>query len=327
MLATPVENTPLNALCPICASRAGHKVTMSIDAKTFKPTTHGQVYECTECLAGFLHPRPTPEETANFYNLDAYYTTGQSHMAQATSSTFLSKLRTHLAWRLDKGTTLLETITAALPSNAKVVDIGCGSGRLVTELVKRGHNAVGVEREAKSISLHRMDISVFKGTAEALPTELIRGTYDAVIFSHVLEHLTDPVGALRNAASLLKPAGGLFVEVPNNDALIAVRSGLSWEHLDIPRHVNFFNEASLSKAMQQAGLKPEQTYFGGYCRYFYDSYIETEQKIFDQLSNENVLASGTKRNSGMRSWGLLALTALAKERIKYDSIGMVARKA
>jgi hypothetical protein len=54
-----------------------------------------------------------------------------------------------------------------------------------------------------------------------------------VVFSHVVEHLVEPLKALGHAAALLKPRGLLFCEVPNNEALIARQSGLAWEHLDI----------------------------------------------------------------------------------------------
>jgi len=43
------------------------------------------------------------------------------------------------------------------------------------------------------------------GTLEELPVD--HGPYDAVTMFYVLEHLPDPMGALRKAANLLVPAG------------------------------------------------------------------------------------------------------------------------
>ncbi len=297
---------------------------MPIDAKTFKPTQHGSIYECSACGVGFVYPRPTPEETQKFYELDSYYTSGASHMVAAGRPSFNSKLRTHLAWKMDAGERLLNLICAALEPPATIVDIGCGGGELVAALGDRGYRAIGVERDVRSLALRSRLTTVLEGSAEHLPDELRLASCDGIVFSHVIEHLCDPVAALRSAVALLKPRGLLFCEVPNNESLIARQSGLSWEHLDIPRHINFFHEMSLVALAERSGLKVSRTYFSGFCRDFSDSYIATEQRIFDQLGKRSREHGPARRNSGVRSWCLLAKAAFATPRKKYDSIGMIA---
>src|SRR4051812_5462888 len=125
----------------------------------------------------------------------------------------------------------------------------------------------------------------------ALPRSLEPGSCDGVVFSDVVAHLADPVKALGDAAALLKPGGLLFCEVPNHEALIARRSGMAWDAADIPP-INFFTERSLVALVRSAGLVVRRVYFGGY-------------------------------RSG-RAWRLLARTALAHPRVKYDSVGIVA---
>jgi 2-polyprenyl-3-methyl-5-hydroxy-6-metoxy-1,4-benzoquinol methylase len=308
----------------VCDGQADHKATMPIDAKTFRETTHGSVYECVNCALGFVHPRPTPAQTASFYQLDAYYTQGASHMVRTPAPRILSRLRTHLAWRLDQGTSLCNIIEDELAPRCTIVDIGCGSGSLMKDLAARGHRVTGVERDAASVSRHEPSLRVLEGSAEALPRELEPASCDGVVFSHVIEHLVDPVRALADAAALLKPKGLVFCEVPNNEALIARQSGLAWEHLDIPRHLNFFTERSLAALVRNAGLVVRRVYFSGYCRYFDDSYIATEQRIYDRLAAMPGGAHGATRNSAGRAWRLLARTALAPARVKYDSVGIVA---
>jgi len=312
------------ARCPSCGGQAQYRITMPLDAKTDRPTRHGEVFACAACELAFVHPRPTPAETAAFYQLDAYYTQGASHMVETPPPGLASRLRTHLAWRLDHGTSLRRVIDETLAAPADIVDIGCGSGALLKDLRARGHRVTGVERDANSLSLHDPEIRVLEGTAEALPAPLRPGTLDGVVFSHVLEHLVDPVAAVRQAAALLKPGGLLFCEVPNNDALVARESGLAWEHLDIPRHVNFFNERSLVALATNAGLAVRRVYFAGYCRYFSDSYIATEQRTYDRLAALPGGAHGATRNSAARAWRLLARSAFAPPRLKYDSVGLVA---
>jgi hypothetical protein len=138
----------------------------------------------------------------------------------------------------------------------------------------------------------------------------------------VLEHLVDPVMALRHAAVLLKPGGIMFVEVPNNACAIARRSGLAWEHMDVPRHLNFFDDASLCACIERAGLRVERVFFNEYCRYFADDYIALEQRIFDHLHG----AQPACRYSAAASWMLLLRTLAASRRTKYDCVGAVAVK-
>jgi SAM-dependent methyltransferase len=292
---------------------------MPIDAKTYRPTLHGRIHQCPACGLGFVHPRPRADETSSFYALEAYYTQGRSHMPDVRSG-FIARLREHLAWRVDRSESIVDVARRELAPRSTVVDVGCGGGDLLRQLGAMGHRAIGVERDAAALS-RGGELDVFEGTAEQLPDELEHCSADALVFSHVLEHLVDPVGALGRAAAVLKPRGVLIAEVPNNEALIARRSGLAWEHLDIPRHINFFSEATLRALARAAGYEPVRSYFTGYCRYFSRSFIATEQRIFDHLGG----AGPAVRNSELRSWRLLAETAFARPQAKYDSVGVVAR--
>ena len=296
---------------------------MPVDAKTFKPTAHGRVHRCEACNFEYVAPRPTPQETAGFYDIGGYYTQGNfGQPPPVPTPGFLSRLRNHLAWRVDRSDDLIAVIARRLPRGAQVVDIGSGDGSQLVLLSQRGFRMTGVERDTKSISLQGEHTQVFEGTAEALPAQLPRGSFDAVMFKQVLEHLVDPVGALRNAAQLLAPGGVMFVEVPNNESAIAQQSGLSWEHMDVPRHVNFFTQDTLQATATAAGLAVEGAFFCEYCRYFADAYIAIEQRIFDHLGG----AQPAVRNSAALSWRLLLKTAWAPPRIKYDCVGVVAVK-
>jgi SAM-dependent methyltransferase len=309
--------------CPLCAGPGRHVRTMPVDAKTFEPTAHGRVHRCEACGFEYIAPRPTPQETAGFYDISGYYTQGGfDPAASAVARGLLSRLRNHLAWRFDRSDDMIDVITRRLPRGAQVVDIGSGDGWQIKLLSQRGFRMTGVERDTKSASLQGEPAQVFEGSAEALPGELPRGSFDAVMFKQVLEHLVDPVHALRNAAQLLKPGGVMFVEVPNNESAIAQQSGLSWEHMDVPRHINFFTQQTLQASATAAGLAVESAFFNEYCRYFADGYIATEQRIHDHLGG----AQPALRHSAARSWRLLLKTAWAPARIKYDCVGVVAVK-
>lgn len=306
--------------CPLCGADGRHRYTMPVDAKTFRATAHGRVHRCDGCAFEYIAPRPSPEETASFYDIGGYYTQGHDNTPEAGPPGWLSRVRTHLAWRVDRSEPIVEVITRRLPRGAAVVDIGCGGGEYMAMLAERGFRMTGVERDAQSLSLRAGAAPVFEGSAEALPPQLPHSSFDGVMFRHVLEHLVDPVAALRAAAKLLKPGGALFVEVPNNESAIARGLGLAWEHLDVPRHINFFSARTLQDTARRAGLAIERPFFNEYCRMFDESFILKEQRIYDHLGG----AQPARRNSQAHSWGLLLRTLLARPEAKYDSVGLIA---
>jgi SAM-dependent methyltransferase len=308
--------------CPLCGGAGRHLMTMPIDAKTFLPTPHGRVHRCSACGFDYIAPRPTPAQTASFYDIGGYYTQGHDDTPRVGPPSFLSRLRTHIAWRCDRSQEPIDVLSRRLPRGATIVDIGCGDGSQLALMVERGLRPTGVERDTQSLALRMRDVEVVEGSAEALPPQLVRGSFDAALYKQVLEHLVDPVAALRNAAELLRPGGLLIVEVPNAQSAVSRQSALSWFHMDVPRHLNFFSVASLGDAVRAAGLALDEVFFNQYCRCFSDEAIAADQRIHDHLDG----AQPSRRNSSARAWALLLRTLFAGPQAKYDCIGVVARK-
>jgi ubiquinone/menaquinone biosynthesis C-methylase UbiE len=78
--------------------------------------------------------------------------------------------------------------------------------------------------------------------------------FDAITLSHVIEHVHDPVGLLRECARLLKPGGVVAILTPKSRSLGPAIYGSSWLHLDPPRHLHIFNPVLLSALVNKAGL-------------------------------------------------------------------------
>jgi SAM-dependent methyltransferase len=97
-----------------------------------------------------------------------------------------------------------------------VLDVGCGGGALVRELVARGARAVGLEiseqqlGQARATGIGRFIV----GRAEALP--VVDGTLDAVMFMRSLHHVPEPamIPALADARRVLRPGGLVYVAEP-----------------------------------------------------------------------------------------------------------------
>jgi SAM-dependent methyltransferase len=85
--------------------------------------------------------------------------------------------------------------------------------------------------------------------------------------SHVLEHLHDPVAALREAKSLLAPGGRLWLSLPSLSSEGLRLFGPHWRGLEPPRHLALFDPPRLALLLAELGyesielLPPEDAAF------------------------------------------------------------------
>lgn len=99
----------------------------------------------------------------------------------------------------------------------RVLDVGCGAGDNAAQLRARGCEVHGITRsraEAALAAPHLMRSWVFD-IEQAWPAELERERFDALLFSHVLEHLREPSQVLARFCRLLRPGGSALIAVPN----------------------------------------------------------------------------------------------------------------
>ncbi|HWB00640.1 MAG TPA: class I SAM-dependent methyltransferase [Pirellulales bacterium] len=279
---------------------------------------------------GQLCPRPTAEQLAAAYAVD-YYTHGDGAplTEQNGRRGLLSRLREHLAWRGDRGIDLSADHIGSLVAGAaplRVCELGCGDGKLLGDLAALGFETIGIEPDpaARRVAAGR-GLKVLDGVAEQLPAELSPESFDVLVMSHVLEHCSDPLVAMRNVATLLRDGGVAVIETPNNEALSLRQAAAAWPWLDVPRHLNFFTAASLRLACERASLEVLRIEYVGYCRNFQQPWLANEATIRTAFA-----AHGGKQVSpgqqALRSWQLLAATLLASPRRKYDSVRVIARR-
>jgi 2-polyprenyl-3-methyl-5-hydroxy-6-metoxy-1,4-benzoquinol methylase len=160
-----------------------------------------------------------------------------------------------LKWRL---------LASLLPSlDGRLLDCGCGDGGLAIYLQGRGWDVRGVEVDVELASLARVaGVDVVEGDLESTVTwQLVGERYDAVVFSDVLEHLSDPRRVLRSATSALRPGGGILVSLPSV-SWWRVRLSLAlgrWDYQDAGildrTHRWFLTRSTMIQLFNDAGLR------------------------------------------------------------------------
>jgi len=113
--------------------------------------------------------------------------------------------------------TVLERLVQ--PAGKDIVDIGCGGGALVRELIGLGARVVGVEVSDQQLATAlardtETGARYVVGRAQALPLD--DATVDVAVFMRSLHHVapSDLVAALNEAARVLRPGGMVYVAEP-----------------------------------------------------------------------------------------------------------------
>src|SRR5260370_319158 len=113
-------------------------------------------------------------------------------------------------------------IVGAIPPNAKVLDIGCGTGELLPLLAKCGAQVTAIDKSPDMVKAARAtaarenilgSVSINQNTAMELDRLFSDGEFDAVILSLVMSEMTDEEKSwvLDQCSRILKPNGVLLV--------------------------------------------------------------------------------------------------------------------
>ena len=260
--------------CLLCGSRSSRPLYEGLEDRNFfaVPGTWN-LHECTECSLVRLDPRPARETIGSAYA--SYYTHATSVSPEPSSS----RLRQALTYGylnasygydfspaaqvgafvlpffpLRRGRALRRIRHLAKPSrNARLLDIGCGDGRFLLEMRRGGWAVEGIEPDPDAAQLaRRAGLDVHQGAFPDHHFESAR--FDAVTLNHVLEHLHDPLAALRGAFRILKPGGTISIATPNLRSAGHRRFGRHWLHLDPPRHLAIFDATTLRSSLEGCGF-------------------------------------------------------------------------
>jgi len=137
--------------------------------------------------------------------------------------------------------------------HGRVLDVGCGSGGRLELLKRLGWTVKGTDLDQDAVEAARekgLDADCGDLKSMNYPSD----SFDAVIMSHVIEHVPHPLELLTECARLLKPGGRLVMLTPNAESFGLDYYGRCWRGLEPPRHLQIFSLPALAQVVRQAGL-------------------------------------------------------------------------
>lgn len=137
-----------------------------------------------------------------------------------------------------------------VPTGARVLDAGCGSGRTLQELADYGQvSGIELDTESAELARGRGLGEVVIGRLEQLPWD--DGTFDLITCLDVIEHVPDDITALQELRRVCRPGGRLLVTVPAYQALWS-------QHDEANHHYRRYSRPRLRGAAAAAGWRIER---------------------------------------------------------------------
>jgi SAM-dependent methyltransferase len=243
--------------CMLCGGEGADPVYRDCPDRLHPGPGRFDVVRCRGCGLVRTNPRPAREAIGAYYP-HSYVAFNQRSVQRGRVGRLLRELA-HAPATARYGPA---RVAQPPPSGGgRVLDVGCGSGLLLTELARLGWETWGVEPDERTASALRAHLGlpgerIVVATAET--ASLPAGAFDLVTMSHVLEHLHDPLAALAGVHRWLRPGGRLRVWVPNIASLESRVFRRLWFGLDLPRHLYHFERRSLLSLLGASGFQVER---------------------------------------------------------------------
>ena len=231
------EEDSIDVACPLCGAPG---------STTWLLRGEWRYRKCAACSSVWLDPLPSEAWAEDFYD-HGYFEGGgrggyRDYLADEAQHLANARARIELARRF--GAT----------SPGLWLDVGCATGYTLVEARNAGFDVCGVDVSpwARSVAGERFKLDVYATLSDAAHQHA--GQASVVTMFQVLEHLPDPIAALKQARACLQPGGLLLIESWDRASLVARLFGRHWQQISPPSVVWLFDRASIDTLLIRAGF-------------------------------------------------------------------------
>jgi len=263
--------------CPLCGQGKRNTIYENLEDRLFGAPGKWTFNQCVDCGLVYLSPSPTVEDIGKTYTA-AY--SGRKMLKPLQNKTAIGRVKYIVkagffanSYGYKKGVSMWPRIFSIpvylspywheqlvfsvmdLPfrQGGRLLDIGCGIGNFLNQMSNLGWKAEGLDTDSQVVQICRdAGLKARQGTLES--QNYPDNYFDAITMKHVIEHLFDPVGLLKECKRILKPDGRLVLLTPNFESTGHNTFKSLWLGLDVPRHLFLFTAKTLSETIQKGGL-------------------------------------------------------------------------
>lgn len=228
--------------CPICGTDTALSLLWDIE----------NIVRCPTCGLAYVDPLPTLKELQALYSQEFF----RGNSAYADYEGSKSAIQHHFAQRIS-------TLREFQPTGA-LFEAGCAHGFFL-ELAQRHWTVRGVDISESAIQYARdvLKLPVEVGDFESNPPA--PDAYDVLAMWDTIEHLYDPVLAIRKSAEALHRGGILGLTTGDLDALFPRLQKRGWRLIH-PTHLFYFSRQSMTRLLNDHGLEVVHFSHVGYYR-------------------------------------------------------------
>jgi SAM-dependent methyltransferase len=204
---------------------------------------------CGECGVIYQRERLVPEHLSRFYDDEEYF----CYRSFAERGAIIRRL----AMLSARG--LIRKIESLRPVNCnRFLDFGCGNGSWL-ELFRSCEapwRMVGAEISQGNIEhIRKLGFEGEVCDASNIDEHFEDASLSVIFMHHVIEHTPSPLELLRKLERLLVPGGLIVGQTPDADCLERRVFGDDWFQWHLPQHLVIFEQATLRKHAEAAGLE------------------------------------------------------------------------
>lgn len=234
--------------CEVCGGK-GKPLHSGLNDVVFGTPGEWNLSQCSNsaCKLVWLDPRPTEEDIGRAY--EKYYT----HNDNSQSRTLTSRIFFTLLG-LENTRKRLDCFFLNELKPGRLLEIGFGDARRMRQFVELGWHVVGQELDPVALSnARRKGFEVYQGELTQLGLE--PNQFDAIVGSHVIEHMRNPLAQLNECHRLLKRGGRLVILTPNTASYGHRKFGRDWRGNEPPRHLHLFAPGNMRKLLDRTGFE------------------------------------------------------------------------
>jgi SAM-dependent methyltransferase len=262
MIMEDERGQPTSLDCKVCSKSHGNMVHLAREMM-FGLRTEFHYAECAACESVWLIDPPA--DLSRYYP-QGYYSIDKPKQTNRFTEPFVAWLRQQrdrsylgegnwvgrvLARRYDNNPALRATLKLKMDRNSRILDVGCGSGKLLLRLHDLGFKSLtGIDPLIPKDIHYGNGVWVRKDFLEDVKNE----GWDVIMFHHSLEHVPNPLAALQAMSRLLTTGGQCLVRLPVL-SWAWEHYGTSWVQLDPPRHFWLPTDQGMRILAQSAGLE------------------------------------------------------------------------